>query len=68
MWLSPKLFFYFYLPEACLLYLVAWWIYRRNLAQKLPGLVSTEQKNRYARLRTLALHGKCSPTSKPERY
>ena len=46
--LAAELFFYFYLPEICLLSLVAWWIYRRNRAQKPPDLLPAQRKNRYA--------------------
>ncbi len=58
-----KLIFFLYLPEACLLYLVAWWIYRRNRARKLPDLLPAQRNNPYPRLRALALHAKRSQGS-----
>jgi len=56
MWLTPKLFFYFYLPEICLFYLVAWWIYRRNRAQKLPCLIPYGAHWHYEFARSLKSH------------
>src|SRR5205823_13264891 len=60
-----KLIFFLYLPEACLLYLVAWWIYRRNRARKLLDLLPAQRNNPYPRLRALTLHAKRSQGSMP---
>ena len=44
MFTTAELFYYFHLPAICL-YLVAWWIYRRNRAQKSPDLLAAQRKN-----------------------
>ena len=62
---TTQLVLYLYLPEICLLSLVAWWVYRRNRAQKPPDLLPAQRKNRYPRLRALALRAKRGQTSMP---
>ncbi|HKT45886.1 MAG TPA: hypothetical protein VJP87_00040, partial [Candidatus Acidoferrales bacterium] len=60
-----------YFPAVCLMYLCAFWIYRRNRANRPRDIVLKERKNPYPRLRALALSAKrpkidvtrpCSPT------
>jgi len=60
-----QLILYFYLPSSCLVYLVAWWIYRRNRAERPPDLLPAQRKNPYFRLRDLALYSKRIPNSMP---
>ena len=66
MFTTTEIFLYIYLPSFCLVYLVAWWIYRRNRAQKPPDLLPAQRKNPYPRLRALALYSKRIPNSIPK--
>ena len=65
MFTANEIFFYIYFPSLCLIYLVTWWIYRRNRAEKPPDLLPTQRKNPYPRLRALALYSKRIPNSMP---
>jgi hypothetical protein len=66
MFTTTEVFLYIYFPSICLIYLVAWWIYRRNRAQKPPDLLPAQRKNPYPRLRALALHSGRIPKSMPK--
>jgi hypothetical protein len=63
MFTTTEVFLYIYFPSICLIYLVAWWIYRRNRAQKPTDLLPAQRKNPYPRLRALALYSKRIPNS-----
>ena len=58
MFTTGELVLYIYLPALCLAGLCAWWIYRRDRANRLRDLVHKEQRNPYPRLRALALNAR----------